>query len=1201
MRFSRLHTTVLVFTLLALAGSVLFFHAPIAYSQVTTAAIHGTVTDVSGAVVVNAKITALNTVTGISAVATSNQNGFYLFPALQIGGPYTITVEAQGFQRFESKGTMLTVNANLEVNAKLRVGTALQTVTVNAAVVQVETTNTQLEQIVPATQIANLPTLGRDAASLEKLAPGVVESSDRFGSFASNGSQTTENSYVLEGVDNNDGPLQSEGFVVNPDALAEENVVTSTINPEFARNGGAVINQVVKSGTNLIHGSGFEYYRDTFLNNGNYFSKTRPPFHRNIFGGTLGGPIFKDRLFAFVAYQGMRRKVGATQQTHVFQNGIMPSATSPGGIFTNENNVADGGPNGTVGLTANSIPFDILTGTGAQIGAGVDCGPSSTLYTTWNTCFPPGTPVVISTSSFNSIAKALAAKYVPAGNAGTATAPLYAFNTANTGASDQGILRADYHLSNKDQFSGTGIFQSAPATATLSFGGGNLPGFGSVQASHIKIFSASETHTFNASTLNVLRAGYWRLNFAAVEPAQVVTPASLGFAINPQSSSSGIPRIALTGLFGLGFSYEGPQPRKDANLTASDNFSRTFGNHSLKVGANVEQFRVSNPYYAYNNGYYYYSGGGTFTSGDPGLDYLLGIPDGFYQSSGGFIDAEAWEYYAFAQDSWRATSDLTLNYGLTWDVETPNQNNQFNGLGITCFQVSSKTSKIFTGGFPGLLFPGDPGCNKAGGATAHWAHFGPRVGFAWSPSHGPSALVGASGAHQFSIRGGFGLYYNRDQEEGQLQNLGDTPNFKLSLGAADFGGSPAFANPYVDVSGAGSETNPFPYVRPKPGAALDWSQYLEQDISAIDANYNTPYTYNFNLNVQRQLPSNMILQIGYVGSLGRKLPTVYEADPITAAGNAACAASATCQKYRAYQHLFYPSHAAQPATMYGYPDYLSVGTLATEGTSNYNSLQASLTKNVSHGLYFTAAYTFSHGLDNASGLESSGFNGLGTNQYQPNLSYGDSDYDARHRVVFSYDYEVPMVPSWKDNFAAKEILGEWHLTGMTALQTGFPITILDEGTYNSLWCDALSYYSCPDNPNTTTFHIPSQNPRAAGHYWFNGSLFYQEGATPTSSKVVNWGTFGNVKRNFFHGPGYNYTNLSLFKNFPIGSDKARSVQIMLQAANLFNHANFDSPDSNFTDGPYFGEVEYVVGSTTADGNGDPAPGRTVQLVGKITF
>jgi hypothetical protein len=1188
MRRERLSISILLLVLavfLSLTGA--------AIAQVTTAAIHGTVTDSSGAVVANATVTALNNATGIATTDTSNASGYFTFAALQVGGPYTITIEAQGFEKYQSTGTMLTVNANLEVDAKMSVGAALQTVTVSASSVQVETANTQLEQTVPQSQIEDLPMLGRDAASLERLAPGVVESSDRFGSYSANGSQSTSNSYLVDGIDNNDGPLQDEGLSINPDALAEENIITSTLNPEFARNSGAVVNQIIKSGTNSFHGSGFEFYRDTFLNNGNYFSQSRPPFHQNLFGGTVGGPLLKDKLFGFIAYQGFRNRAGQTTQTHVFQNGILPSSSSPGGVFTNENNVANDGANGTAGLTANPIPFDIVTGAGAMIGAGKSCGPN-TPYLAWTDCFPVGTPVVINPSSFNPVALSLAKKYVPAGNSGTALAPLYNFNTADTGAGDQAILRADYHLSDKDSMYATGIFQSSPSTATLGFGGSDLPGFGTTQAEHFKLFSAAETHSFNPNNLNEFRAGYFRFNFATVEPQQVVSPGSLGFSIFPNNTSSGVPYMNLSGLFSLGFSREGPQPRIDTNLTAADSYTHLMQNHTLKLGVSVEQFLVKNPYSADNNGDFGYGGTGTYSSGDPGIDYLLGIPDTYEQTSGGITNTRAWEYYSYAQDSWRAMPDLTINYGISWDVETPNINDQFNGEGITCFQVGGPVSKVFPGGFPGLLFPGDPGCNTKGGASTKWDHFGPRLGFAWSPSSGPSKLIGEPGSHQLSIRLGFGLYYNRDQEEGQLQNLGDTPNFKASFGAADFGGSPAFLNPFVDVAANGTEKSPFPYTPPAPGSALDWTQYVEQDTSSIAANYATPYTYNFNLNIQRQLTPTTILQVGYVGSIGHKLATAYEADPVTQAGHAACLANPSCVKHIQSVHLDFPQYTAEPVVFDGAPAYLSIGQLGTTGSSNYSALEVSVNQNPFHSLYFTLAYTYSHALDNASGLESAGFNGGGLNIYPgyQHLSYGSSDYDARQRLVASYNYKIPLFQAMNQQAIVKGVLGDWQFAGLTILQSGFPVTLTDP-LFQSGYCDQFSYYACPDVPETSSFSIKKFNPRTSSS---NPTNQYFD-AGPFSSYPK--GQFGNVSRGLIHGPGFNYTDLSLFKTIPIGSETVRSVQLMIQASNAFNHPNFADPDGSLTDGAFFGTVTSV--RQSADYNGDPQPGRVVQLVGRFTF
>jgi hypothetical protein len=289
-------------------------------AQETTASIHGTVTDPTGAVLQNATVTVVNTSTGISITQRSDSKGYFIFPDLHIGGPYTLTVDETRFLRFVSTGIMLDLSSAREINAKLQVGASSQSVRVDSAAVQVETADVQLKNLIGAAEIVDLPTLGRDAVQLQKTAPGVVESSDRMGTFSTNGSQTQENSYLLDGADINDILLNQPGVTPNPDALAEVNIISSTINPEFSRNSGAIVDEALKSGTNQFHGDGFEFYRDTFLNNGNYFSATRPVFHQNVFGGTLGGPIYKNRAFFFVAYQGLRNSTAQTQLTRVFTN-----------------------------------------------------------------------------------------------------------------------------------------------------------------------------------------------------------------------------------------------------------------------------------------------------------------------------------------------------------------------------------------------------------------------------------------------------------------------------------------------------------------------------------------------------------------------------------------------------------------------------------------------------------------------------------------------------------------------------------------------------------------------------------------------------------------------------------------------------------------------------------------------------------------
>lgn len=1156
-------------------------------AQVTTAAVHGTVKDPTGAVIPGATVTALNTSTGISSTVTTNGSGYYIFTQLHIGGPYTISIDKTGFKSFQSTGLMLNLNDNREIDARMALGTTSQTVQVTTSAVQVETSDTQLKTLVSGSEIVEMPLLGRDATELEKSAPGVVESSDRFGTFSADGNQTQTNSYLLDGADVNDAPLQQNGVTPSPDALAEFDVVTSTLNPEFSRNSGAIMNAAIKSGTNKFHGDAFEFYRDTFMNNGNYFSKVRPVFHQNLFGATLGGPIYKDHTFFFLSYQGYRNRTAVTQLTPVPATGELSS-----GNFSNDTEPVTGDLDST-GLSSNAIPF-AMQGPNGTCAAG----------TPWDQCFPVNAQgqVIIPTSNYNSIASALANEYVPAPNQVIAGTSYYNFNPLSSAGDDQGIIRIDEQLTKQDELWASTIFESNPTSSALPFDGADLNGFGEVNAAHTKIFNAAWTHTFNPNLLNDLHAGYYRFNFSAVNPATVVQPSSLGFDITPQdAAAAGAPYIGLTGWFVLGFSEFGPQPRKDENYDFIDNLTYTKGNHSMKYGAHVEKFVVSNPFYSQNNGNYTFAGSGTFSSGDPLIDYMLGIPDSYVQSTGGFIDARAWEYYFYVQDNWKVSDTLTLNYGTGWDTETPWENLQYGGEGIFCWQASNVQSTVFPNAPPGLLYPGDTGCNRNGGATTKYDHLGPRVGFAWSPDSGMGFLTGTPGTHQFAVRGGFGIYYNRDSEEGSLQNLEDAPFGLTSLGAGDIGGSPSFANPYNDVANRPglSEANKFPYTFPTPGQSVPASTFLNEeplDINSISPNYDVPYVYNYNLNIQRELPSNMVMTIGYVGNLGRKLVRAYEADRVTPAGHAACLSNPACSgSNRVFATYFFPSMLTQPGTnVNGIPYYLSVGRQYTDGSSNYNSLQVQLVKNTTHGLYFNLAYTYSHGLDNASGLESSGFNGLGTNwvpgfQY---LSYGDSDYDARHRFSAYYIYQIPIFHSWNDNKYVREALGGWVFTGTTALQTGFPIPMYESGTNNSLYCNYFSYYSCPDTPETSTFHIPTLNPRRPGNYWFNNSVFSPEPL----------GTFGNVKRNFLHGPGFNYSDFTLQKNVYLGGEQSsRYFQMRIEAYNAFNHANFASPNNNFSAGPQFGQITSVVFTAASGGAGDPQPGRVVQLVGKIVF
>jgi len=1166
---------------------LMFVGAHSAFADNVYATIRGTVTDPTGAVVPGAQVTATNTLTGVTTKTTSQDNGLYQFLQLPIG-TYSVTVAKQGFKTFKSSGVTLTVNQIYDLPVKVEVGVPTETVEVTASAVQVETANTQLNTVISSQQVVDLPLIGRNFVQLSQLTPGVLSSSDRFGSnFSTNGSQTQQSSYYVNGTDSGDIALNTPLILPSPDAIQEFNLVTSTINPEYGRNSGGIVNAVIKNGTNAFHGNVFDFYRDTFLNTHNYFQKTAPVFHQNQFGGTVGGPIRKDKTFFFFSYQGIR----ARQPQAVGVNTVFSAGERNGDIgdLLIGGSAARKVPAG--GLPTAVTPFALLGDDNVVHPAGTPFFGTGTAGAIFNCgavvaglCTNAAYGHQNLTPFFNTVSAGLLSKFIPQANS---TNNQFTFNPNQNVKTDQYIVRADHNLTSSDQLWGVAFFQKSPTSQDLPFTGASLPGWGQVSTASTKQFTVSHTHTFSSLMLNEFRLGYSRLNFDAVEPQNPASPASFGFTgINPQNSAAAsMPLVSVTGFFTLGFSNNGPQPRKDQNYQLTDNFSKILGKHTMKFGGDARRFQVDNPFFFSNNGAFSFGGGGEFSTGTSAVDFLLGMPDSYTQNAGGVINARAYEYYFYGQDSWKAKNNLTLNFGAGYQIDTPYNNNQFGGLAYNCV-IPGQQSTIFPSAPLGLNFPGDTNCNVSG-TTIKYGHIAPRFGFAWSPNLGK--LTGGPG--KFSIRGGYGIYFNRTEEETALQNLGAAPFGVGSAGAGDQGFSPAFATPFNAVNGAGSANQKFPFTSfPKAGdATIDFANVFEPlSLNTNDPNLSVPYSQNFNLNIQREFPSNTVVTLGYVGALGRHLYRAYEGNSITAAGQAACIASASCFANRVFQHFFFPGHSALPGDIFA-----SVGTQATDGNSNYNALQVNLTKGMTHGLQLITSYTWSHGIDTGSGLENSGFGARGTNVLNPSLNIGDSGNDARQRLVVGYIYQVPSlhhVFGW----APEKVFGGWKITGITTFQNGFPINMSDTGL-RSATCDAFSFYGCPDNPNQVASSVSTLDPRTSTfngqkNFWFDPSSFarvplctYVAGVLQNGSVC---GQYGNTGRNSLHGPGINNTDFALLKDTKFGENYV--FQMGLEGYNVFNHTQFNNPSGNAASAA-FGRI------TSA------ASGRLVQLRAKFNF
>ncbi len=1160
--------------------AMLFSFAHAAHGADVTARIKGTVTDPSGAVIPKATVTVTNTKTGVVNTTISAESGDYLFPALPIG-TYSISVATPGFKGFTATGIVLNIDQEYVEPIKLALGSSSDTVAVEADAVQVNTTDMQLNNVVDADQIVAYPLLGRSFVQLELILPGVQAPSDRFTSnFSINGSQSQQSSYLINGADTNDFVLNTIGVLPNVDALDQFNVITGPLNAEYSRNSGAVVSTVVKSGTNSFHGDVFEFYRDTFLNNKNFFQQTNPVFHQNLFGGTLGGPILKNKLFFFGSYQGNRAR---QPEAGIAGNVTVPTVSQRNGIFTPASLSGTHFLPGTV-----NIPGCVSAAGGVTAGAD-----------TFQSCLTK-LGGQLPANAVNSISAALLSKYVPAPNSGTNK---FVYNPSTTLIQDQGILRIDFDPTTKDQISFVGIYQHAPSIDTVPFSGPNLPGFGDQGTSEIRQITGSYTRQLSSNAVNQFAAHYTRFNLGIVVPQQVVAPSTAGFAINPQNiAGESLPLVSLSGNFAVGFTTNGPQPRVDQTYQVDDSLSKTIGRHSFKFGYDGRRFNVDNEFSGSNNGSYSFlaTSSNPNTSGNVVLDFLLGIPNTYAQGAGGRISAVSYENYAFAQDTWRATNDLTINYGLGYQIDTAIHNRQYGGQGVNCF-VPGQQSTVFPTAPLSLNFPGDPGCNDAQGATTPYKDFGPRIGFAYSPELG--VLTGGN-AHKLSIRGGFGIYYNRTEEEGSLQNLSQVPFGINSTGIRDAGTQyrPSFGNPYQDIRTGTTIANPFPASFPKPGSTSVVFPGTPLELSQYAPGYRAPYAENFQLSVERELPGRIVAIATYAGSLARHNQITIEGNPITAAGHAACVADTNgCLANAADQEVNYPSHtlypqAVNPAT--GLTHFGSASEIATEGSSNFNALELSLRKGLTHGLAGQISYTFGHALDDASSYEGAGFGTeRGYNQYQTSLNYGNSDYDARHRLVISPIYQVPFRNGGSTYSLRNLLLSGWEVSGIVTFATGHPYDISYQGgeSYSAYCSYDYFYYTCPDVPNQIAplkLLNPHNATSAIKGQLFDGTLSDGTAATAGASFTDETpGQFGNIGRNKYHGPGIDNTNMQISKNIRYSADNAaRIIELRLESYNVFNHTNFNNPGGNPDNGTSsFGVI------TTA------AAGRATQLSGKIYF
>jgi hypothetical protein len=826
--------------------------------------ISGIVRDSSRAVVPGATITITNVQTGVRQIVTTNDLGVYSFLALPVG-TYKLVAEARGFEAYQRTNIILNTNDQLRFDVVLKVGQMTQEVQVTTSAVHVETANTQLGDVIKTKTMESLPLLGRDYTNLLGLQPGVVpqlatSQGNFFGSTAQgnvsiSGGRETANGFLVNGS-NVDNALNNGTTVIpNLDSIAEFRVLTANFDAEYGNYSGGMITVVTKSGTNEWHGDGFDFLRNTSFDARNFYDINRGAYQQNQFGGTLGGPINRDKIFFFLDYQGTR-----TNQATSSGDIPVPSLAERNGDFSA---IASSALTGTVNgpyfanLLSQKLGYSVSSGEPYYVSGcatGAQC------------VFPNG---VIPQQVFSSPASKLL-QYIPLPNLGQ-----FFVSTANNihTRDDLGAMRLD---GNSNRFGMLSAYYFIDDNFQLvPFGTNNLPGFPTFNGGRSQLITLGDTKSFGPEAVNELHLSFNRYVFHNNNPVSGtgIPLSSLGFQVGgpggivPATPSfSGVPSIGFNNYsIGLpGVLYN----RYEDTPSVLDNFSKVIGTHTIKFGGE----------YVFNNFYEplpYVGGNGfiSFTGSETGTDFadfLIGAPSSFVQEGGFNIDNLRNYSGVYGQDGWRARPDLTLNYGLRYEIFQPwyEKSNQ-----VSTF-IYGDQSKIYPGAPNGYVFPGDP---APGGGTiprtiSHTPldNFAPRLGFAFSPSGGSGAmkwLTGGSG--KLSIRGGFGIFYTNVEGVQMLDNSGLAPFDIFYVSPSP----PLFAAPYTNRTDGSIHPEPFPFTPPPPGSTtFDWSKYLPLSGYPVpQINTQTPYSENYNFTIQRQFGNNTLMTLAYVGSQGHHL------------------------------------------------------------------------------------------------------------------------------------------------------------------------------------------------------------------------------------------------------------------------------------------------------------------------------------------
>jgi len=1119
-----------------------------AYSQSASGSILGQVTDPQGAALANTKITVTNVATQTASKTETDGEGNYRVLNLAIGS-YTVTAEHPGFERLVTEARTLQINQQERIDLRMEIGALNQTVEVNGAGSNVETVNPTLGQSITSRPIVNLPLNGRNVLNLALLQPGVTEDNpdDNNGQgigsvsgFSVGGGRADSVTYLLDGGLNNDLLGNEVVYNPNPDTVAEFRILTSNYTAEYGRNGSGIVSVVTKSGTNQLHGSLFEFARNTAFDANSYFNiqagLPRNDLKRHQFGGTFGGPISiphlfsgKDRAFFFVAYQGQR------QTQTVVESQI--TTFTPSELSGDFSHSAGGAPDPDVAAFLQANPY---------------FQPNPSL----------AAQAIIDPTKIDPAAGSyIAAGLVPSSATGTVS-------SASGSKDDNNELtgKVDFNLTEKDKLSATVGGARNPQIQPFGISelyGPTVNGFPSTNQINTYFANVSYTRTFSPTLLNEFRATAQRRYSLGNKPSGTLPPGSqFGFGI-VSDLSNGPPLMTFDNGLAFGPNQAGPSYETGNTFAFSDAGTWVRGRSTWKAGGGFSAYQNNTIYDFFGDANFTfigpYSQGGIGT-GNSLADFLVGIPNNLFEGPNARNNIRSKSTYGFVQNEWQARRGLTLTLGIRYEYSTPKRDTQGRNFTIVPGQQSTR----FPNAPLGLVFPGDR-ASPRGVNFPDKNNFAPRIGFAWDPS----------GSGKTSVRGGFGLFYDVLKGEDNLQFNGAPPFYSepfvgyscLQVVQPDGTCSPGpgytaapqyYSQPWTS---AGLPGNPFPSVTPTAATAFADGNSIPfggGGIYFVDPHLRTPYTYQYNLSVQRELAPTLTAEINYVGSDSKGLTSLQDVNPFVLGTQ---------------DRIL---NVNQNADLTGLcsaigdtSDCPIANALEFRNVSfaNYNSLEASLTKRPAATrffgtTYFTLAYTYGHSIDNASGFRNRDFQ---VPFYNPEQFRSSSDFDIRHRVTFSGGWDLPLDRAWASG--PKRLTQGWSLYPIFSWRTGFPLSINagqslnpqdpgpsgagDANLVNAVFAPGISSISILNAHQPTSFNGTTAN------FYFNPAAF----TIPSAG-------YG-LPRNFFRGPGRTNLDLALAKTTAI--TERLHAEFRVEAFNVFNHPEFSNPDTNINSNT-FGEI-----------------------------